>query len=198
MFGEFRTGRVAAAIVLSLVISASAAGSSFAQSANIDAPAMNDDPSPTAVAGVFDFLRRGPDLLLLPVTGAILTSGYGMRRNPFGGGSRLHAGIDLSAPAGTPIMAAGDGIVVSAEWENGYGYTTRILHQDGVETMYAHQSSIADWIAPGAEVSQGDIIGAIGTTGNATGPHLHYEVRINGQLVDPLGSELRQAALVSG
>lgn len=134
--------------------------------------------------------------LTMPIAGATLTSGFGMRRNPILGTWTLHAGVDWSAPRGTPIYAAGDGIVISAGWENGYGYTTRILHDDGVETIYAHQSRITAGVVEGAVVSQGQMIGEVGSTGNATGPHLHYEVRLDGEPVDPFGAALRQAGLV--
>src|SRR5688500_15479771 len=105
-------------------------------------------------AGLFDRLRREqePVLLPMPVPGGLLTSGYGMRRHPVLGTWVLHAGVDWSAPRGTPIMAAGDGIVVAAGWESGYGYTTRIVHANGIETTYAHQTAIAAGIVAGAEV----------------------------------------------
>lgn len=150
------------------------------------------------LAALFDRLRPGQSLLQIPVPGGILTSDFGMRRNPVLGGWRLHAGIDISAPRGTPIQAAGDGVVISAEWEAGYGYTTRILHTDGLETMYAHQSAIANWVAVGVRVRQGDLTGTVGTTGSATGPHLHYEVWVDGEPVDPLGAGLMQAGLIGG
>lgn len=149
-------------------------------------------------AAFFDRLFNRQTLLSIPVAGAVLTSGFGMRRNPILGTWVLHAGVDLSAPRGTAIYAAGDGIVMSAEWESGYGYTTRIIHPNGVETVYAHQSRIAAEVMPGAAVVQGQTIGLVGATGNATGPHLHYEVRIDGEPVDPLGADMRQAGLFGG
>lgn len=149
-------------------------------------------------AAFFDRLFNRQTLLTIPVAGAVLTSGYGMRRNPILGTWTLHAGIDLSAPRGTAIYAAGDGIVMSAEWEGGYGYTTRIIHPNGVETVYAHQSRIAVGVTPGAAVVQGQTIGLVGATGNATGPHLHYEILVDGEPVDPLGAEIQQAALFGG
>lgn len=190
--------RTAVALALSLAFGVAMAETASAQLFPRIANAGEDDPSPGPLSALRDLFRRGPELLRLPVAGAVVTSGYGSRRNPFTGGWQLHSGVDLSAPTGTPIMAAGDGVVVSAGWENGYGYTTRIRHADGVETMYAHQSAIAAWIGEGVRVRQRDIIGAIGSTGNATGPHLHYEVRVNGTTVDPFGAELVQAGLVGG
>lgn len=150
------------------------------------------------IAAFFTRLFNRQQALTTPIAEAILTSGFGMRRNPVLGTWALHAGVDFSAPRGTPILAAGDGIVISAEWESGYGYTTRILHSDGVETIYAHQSRIADGIVPGANIRQGQIVGLVGATGNATGPHLHYEIHVDGEPVDPFGTDLRQAGLVDG
>jgi murein DD-endopeptidase MepM/ murein hydrolase activator NlpD len=98
---------------------------------------------------------------------------------------RLHAGIDIAAPTGTPIRAADGGTVQLAGWQGGYGNYTCIGHGGGVSTCYAHQSSIG--VRGGQNVSQGQVIGAVGSTGNSTGPHLHFEVRINGSPVDPMG-----------
>lgn len=175
--------------------------------ASIPARAESDIATPAAlpdvdrnrpIAAFFSRLFNRPQLLTTPIAEAILTSGFGMRFNPVLGAWVLHAGVDLSAPRGSPILAAGDGVVISAEWESGYGYTTRILHADGLETMYAHQSRIADGIVPGANIRQGQIIGLVGTTGNATGPHLHYEIHVDGEPVDPLGTDLQPAGLVDG
>lgn len=198
MFGNIRGGRRAATLCFGLGMVLAVAQTSHADEALIVDNAGEALNSPARIAGLFDFLQRGPSLLQVPVVNASFSSGFGMRRNPVLGGWRLHAGVDWSAPRGSAILAAGDGVVLSAEWENGYGYTTRILHEDGVETMYAHQSAIAQGVVPGARVRQGAVIGAVGATGSATGPHLHYEVRINGELVDPLGAELQRAALVGG
>ena len=110
-----------------------------------------------AEAGLFGNLfhrEREPVLLPMPVPGGLFTSGYGMRRNPVTGAWVLHSGVDWSAPRGTPIMAAADGVVVAAGWESGYGRTTRILHANGIETTYAHQTAIAAGIVIGAEVIQ--------------------------------------------
>ena len=116
--------------------------------------------------------------LIWPVSGPI-TSPYGMRWG------RLHAGIDIGAGSGTPIHAAAGGRVVLAGWEGGYGNYTCIDHGGGLATCYAHQSSIA--VGAGAGVSQGQVIGYVGNTGHSFGPHLHFEVRVNGSPVDPLG-----------
>jgi murein DD-endopeptidase MepM/ murein hydrolase activator NlpD len=96
----------------------------------------------------------------------------------------MHAGVDLAAPVGTPIYATADGLVVSAGRESGYGNVVRIQHEFGFETVYAHQSRIT--VKVGQEVSRGVQIGAMGSTGRSTGSHLHYEVRVNGQPVNPM------------
>lgn len=129
----------------------------------------------TAAAGP---VRRGSGSLIWPVNGSIVS--------PFGPRwGRLHAGIDIPAPGGTPIRAADSGRVVLAGWTGGYGNYTCIQHTSVMSTCYAHQSSIG--VSAGQSVSQGNVIGAVGNTGNSFGNHLHFEVRINGSPVDPLG-----------
>jgi murein DD-endopeptidase MepM/ murein hydrolase activator NlpD len=100
------------------------------------------------------------------------------------GTRRLHAGVDFGAGAGTPIVAADDGVVVSAGWLGGYGNAVIIDHTGGVATLYGHQSRLA--VTSGASVSRGQVIGYVGSTGMSTGPHLHFEVRINGVPTDPM------------
>ena len=117
-------------------------------------------------------------------TGYRLTSPFGGRRDPFGHGGRFHAGVDLAGPKGTPIFATADGIVVAAERERGYGNVVKIQHDFGIETVYAHQSKIR--VKVGQQVSRGEQIGDMGSTGRSTGSHLHYEVRVNGQPVNPM------------
>jgi murein DD-endopeptidase MepM/ murein hydrolase activator NlpD len=112
------------------------------------------------------------------------TSGFGVRRDPKTGGRRMHAGIDLAAPRGTPIYATADGVVASAGAERGYGNTVRIRHDFGFETVYAHKTKIH--VAVGQQVSRGDHIGDMGATGRATGVHLHYEVHLNGRPMNPM------------
>jgi murein DD-endopeptidase MepM/ murein hydrolase activator NlpD len=102
----------------------------------------------------------------------------------------MHTGIDLSAPTGTPIYASGDGIVERAGWISGYGKKVELKHVNGFETGYGHMSRIADGMSPGARVRQGQIIGYVGSTGNSTGPHLHFEIIVNGRVVDPLSVKL--------
>ncbi len=124
-------------------------------------------------------------LMITPISGARITSGYGMRRHPILGYTKMHTGIDFAAPRGTPIRAAGSGVVVHAGWRGGYGRTVIIKHDNGYETLYAHQSRIARGIRKGIRVRQGQVIGYLGATGRVTGPHLHYEVRRNGKRINP-------------
>jgi murein DD-endopeptidase MepM/ murein hydrolase activator NlpD len=119
-----------------------------------------------------------------PVNGPI-TSPFGYRNDPVLGGNRLHAGVDIGASSGTPIKAAGDGVVVMAGWNGGYGNFTLIDHGGGLATGYGHQSRIG--VRVGQHVSTGEVIGNVGSTGASTGPHLHWEVRVNGTPVDPMG-----------
>jgi murein DD-endopeptidase MepM/ murein hydrolase activator NlpD len=119
-----------------------------------------------------------------PVNGPI-TSPFGYRNDPVLGGNRLHAGVDIAASTGTPIKAAGDGVVVMAGSNGGYGNFTLIDHGGGLATGYGHQSRIG--VSIGQHVSTGEVIGYVGSTGASTGPHLHWEVRVNGAPVDPMG-----------
>ncbi|MBW3604384.1 MAG: peptidoglycan DD-metalloendopeptidase family protein [Actinobacteria bacterium] len=116
-----------------------------------------------------------------PVNGAI-TSSFGYRTHPVLGYRRLHAGTDFGAATGTPIVAADGGVVVSAGWLGGYGNAVVISHGGGIATLYAHQSRLA--VGAGSSVSRGQVIGYVGSTGMSTGPHLHFEVRVNGGPVD--------------
>ncbi len=119
---------------------------------------------------------------LMPARG-VITSGFGWRRDPVYGDWRFHAGLDIAAPPGTPIVAAADGVVVSAGWHQGYGKVVEISHGHGIATFYAHCSRIA--VRVGQRVRRGQIIAYIGATGKTTGPHLHYEVRVNGVPQNP-------------
>lgn len=118
-----------------------------------------------------------------PLASIRVSSGYGFRVHPIYGSVRLHTGVDLSATTGTPIRAAADGVVASAGWLGGYGNAVVLDHGGGKATLYAHQSAMN--VRQGQEVGKGDVIGRVGCTGSCTGPHLHYEVRLNGKPVDP-------------
>jgi murein DD-endopeptidase MepM/ murein hydrolase activator NlpD len=120
--------------------------------------------------------------------GGRLASRFGWRVHPIFHSRKLHTGVDLASPRGTPIYAAGDGIVERAGWSSGYGNFTLIKHVNGYETGYGHQSKII--VKPGDKVRQGQVIGYVGSTGNSTGNHLHFEIRINGNFVDPLSVKL--------
>lgn len=122
-------------------------------------------------------------LLRTPVDGARVTSGFGMRKHPIQGYSKMHKGIDFGAPTGTPIYAAGDGVVSRANWFSGYGKYVSIKHNNTYTTAYGHMSQIL--VKPGQRVKQGQVIGRVGSTGNSTGPHLHFEVLKGGQHVNP-------------
>lgn len=141
-------------------------------------------------------IRKG--LLRTPVEGARLTSGFGMRRHPILGFSRMHKGVDFGAPTGTPIYAAGSGIVIEAERKSGYGLAVKLRHNGGVTTAYAHMSHFGRGITRGTRVSQGDIIGYVGSSGMATGPHLHYEVLVENQQVNPLTVDIPTHSSLSG
>jgi murein DD-endopeptidase MepM/ murein hydrolase activator NlpD len=117
-----------------------------------------------------------------PVTGTI-TSPFGWRSNPFGGSPEFHPGLDIGAPTGTTVTAAASGTVIMAQWYGGYGNYILIDHGGGLSTGYGHLSAI--YVANGQSVTRGQAIGAVGATGQATGPHLHFEVRVNGKPVDP-------------
>jgi len=121
-----------------------------------------------------------------PINGARLSSGYGMRRHPILGYSRMHRGTDFAAPTGTPILAAGDGAIVRAGPYGSYGNYIRIRHANGYETSYAHMSRFGRGMRAGARVRQGQVIGYVGTTGRSTGPHLHYEVMLRGRQMNPM------------
>jgi len=120
----------------------------------------------------------------MPLAGARLTSGYGMRNHPVLRKRRRHNGVDLAAPTGTPVYATADGVIGRADWFSSYGLYIAIDHGADLESRYAHLSKLA--VAAGERVRKGDLIGYVGSTGRSTGPHLHYEVRVSGLAVDPI------------
>jgi murein DD-endopeptidase MepM/ murein hydrolase activator NlpD len=122
--------------------------------------------------------------------GGNLRSRFGYRVHPIFKTRKLHTGVDLAAKTGTPIYAAGDGVIEKAGWSSGYGRYTVIRHVNGFETGYGHQTRFAEGIKAGVRVKQGQLIGYVGSTGNSTGPHLHFEIKVNGRFVDPLSVKL--------
>lgn len=152
------------------------------------------------VVDYFDEEGRSAKKFLVrkPMNGGILRSNFGYRKHPILGYTRLHPGVDWAAPRGTPILAAGNGTVEKAGWSSGYGNFTLIRHTNGYETAYGHQSAIAKGVVPGTKVRQGQLIGYVGSTGLSTGPHLHYEVRINNKPVDPLRVRLPRGRVLQG
>ncbi|HTT85669.1 MAG TPA: M23 family metallopeptidase [Rhizomicrobium sp.] len=137
-------------------------------------------------------------LMKTPVDGARISSGFGMRFHPILGYTRMHKGVDFAVPTGTPVMAAGAGTIQTAHWENGYGNFILLNHGNGYATAYAHLSRFALGIHPGTHVRQGQVIAYSGMTGMATGPHLHYEVRINGVQVNPATVKVARGRILEG
>lgn len=133
-----------------------------------------------------------------PAPGARISRGFGMERHPILGVMRMHTGVDYATPRGTPILAAGDGVVEKAGWATGYGREVEIKHANGYETLYAHQNAFAKGIEPGIHVRQGQVIGYVGSTGMSTGPHVHFEIRINHRPVDPLRVRLPVEDILKG
>ncbi len=128
---------------------------------------------------------RPGGLLRTPVDGARLTSVFGLRMHPLLGFTRMHQGLDFGASTGTPVLAAGDGVVEEARWSGDFGRWLKIRHADGLETGYAHLSAWATGLSPGTPVRQGQIVAYVGATGLATAPHLHYQVFKGGRAIDP-------------
>ncbi len=141
-------------------------------------------------------LKKGFDIM--PVSNARISSGFGMRRHPILGSYRLHAGVDYAAVSGTPILAPAEGTIVERGVKGGYGNAIMLEHKNGMQTLYAHMSRFQAGLSVGQSVKAGTVIGYVGSTGRSTGPHLHYEVRLNGQAVDPSASALPARTLTSG
>jgi murein DD-endopeptidase MepM/ murein hydrolase activator NlpD len=137
-------------------------------------------------------------LMRNPVKGGRYTSGFGDRRHPLLRYMRMHTGVDWAAPTGTPIFAAGDGTVEMAERYGGYGNYIRIKHANGFSTAYAHLSRYASGLEPGVQVRQGQVIGFVGSTGLSTGPHLHYEIMVNGRFVNPMTIQVPRGMQLTG
>ena len=157
--------------------------------ADPNSPAEYFDPKGESAKGM---------LMKTPVDGARVTSGFGMRFHPVLGYSRMHKGIDFGVPVGTPVMAAGAGTVAFRGWENGYGNFVLVNHGNGYSTAYGHLSRFASGLHIGSHVSQAQVIAFSGNTGMTTGPHLHYEIRINNQQVNPLKVKMAQGRKLAG
>ncbi|MDC1178120.1 peptidoglycan DD-metalloendopeptidase family protein [Candidatus Pelagibacter sp.] len=137
-------------------------------------------------------------LMKTPINGARLSSSYGMRKHPIDGFNKMHRGTDFAAPKGTPIMASGNGIVKKAGWCGGGGNCVKIKHNSTYETVYAHMFKFAREIKSGVRVKQGQTIGYVGSTGKSTGPHLHYEVIVNGKKVNSQKLKLPSGKILKG
>ncbi len=137
-------------------------------------------------------------LMKTPINGARLSSSFGMRKHPIDGFNKMHRGTDFAAPMGTPIMASGNGIVKKAGWCGGGGNCVKIRHNSIYQTVYAHMSKFARGIKNGVRVKQGQIIGYVGSTGKSTGPHLHYEVIVNGKKVNSQKLKLPSGKILKG
>ena len=137
-------------------------------------------------------------LMKTPINGARLSSPFGMRKHPIDGYNKMHRGTDFAAPMGTPIMASGDGVIKKAGWCGGGGNCVKIKHNSTYQTIYAHMSKFARGIKPGVRVKQGQTIGFVGSTGKSTGPHLHYEVIVNGKKVNSQKLKLPSGKILKG
>jgi murein DD-endopeptidase MepM/ murein hydrolase activator NlpD len=137
-------------------------------------------------------------LLSTPVDGARVTSLFGLRRHPILGFTLMHQGIDFGAGAGTPVVAAGDGVVVEAGYNGGYGNWVKLRHSGGWETAYAHLSRYGRGVRRGMRIAQGQVVGYVGSTGRSTGPHLHYEIWRNGARINPKAQRVPQGVVLSG
>ncbi|MDB9752452.1 M23 family metallopeptidase [Pelagibacteraceae bacterium] len=151
-------------------------------------------------SGFYDIKGKSivKSLMKTPINGARLSSSYGMRKHPILGYNKMHRGTDFAAKSGTPIMASGSGTVTRARWCGGGGNCVKIKHNSTYETIYAHMKNFARGIKEGGKVRQGQIIGYVGSTGMSTGPHLHYEVVINGKKVNSQRLKLPSGKILRG
>ncbi|WP_243404061.1 M23 family metallopeptidase [Zavarzinia aquatilis] len=158
--------------------------------------APSDDGIPDFFNPKGESVRKA--LLRTPIDGARISSGFGMRRHPVLGYSKMHKGIDFAAPTGTPILAAGDGTIDKLGRAGSYGNYVRIRHDGKYSTAYAHMSRFARGLKPGSRVRQGQTIGYVGTTGRSTGPHLHYEILTAGAQINPQGVKFQTGRRLTG
>jgi murein DD-endopeptidase MepM/ murein hydrolase activator NlpD len=153
-----------------------------------------------AVVDYYDETGKSAKKFLVrkPVNNAIMRSGFGSRRHPILGYVKMHTGVDWATPYGTPIFASGNGVVEVAGVEGGYGKYVKLKHNNGYETAYGHMSAFAKGMEPGKRVRQGQVIGFVGSTGQSTGPHVHYEILVNGRFVDPMRIKLPRGRSLDG
>ena len=153
-----------------------------------------------AVVDYYDENGRSSRKFLIrkPISVGETRSGFGMRRHPILGYYKMHTGVDWAAPIGTPILSAGNGVVIKAQWDSGYGRRVEVQHANGYITTYNHMSGFARGITEGVRVKQGQVVGFLGSTGLSTGPHLHYEVMVNGHFVDPMRVKLARTREFDG
>jgi murein DD-endopeptidase MepM/ murein hydrolase activator NlpD len=153
-----------------------------------------------AVVDFYDETGKSAKKFLVrkPVNNAIMRSGFGSRRHPILGYVKMHTGVDWAAPYGTPIFASGNGVVEVAGWEGGYGKYVKLKHNNGYETAYGHMSAFAKGLEVGKRVRQGQVIGFIGSTGQSTGAHVHYEILVNSRFVDPMRIKLPRGRSLEG
>lgn len=153
-----------------------------------------------AVVDYYDETGKSAKKFLVrkPVNNAIMRSGFGGRRHPILGYTKMHTGVDWATPYGTPIFASGNGVVEKVGWEGGYGKYVRLKHNNGYETAYGHMSAFSKGMEPGKRVRQGQVIGFVGSTGMSTGAHVHYEILVNGRFVDPMRVKLPRGRSLEG
>ena len=153
-----------------------------------------------AVVDYYDETGKSAKKFLVrkPVSNAMMRSGFGGRRHPILGYTKMHTGVDWATAYGTPIFASGNGTIEKAGWEGGYGKYIRIKHPNGYETAYGHMSAFAKGMDPGKRVRQGQVIGFVGSTGLSTGAHVHYEILVNGRFVDPMRIKLPRGRSLEG
>jgi murein DD-endopeptidase MepM/ murein hydrolase activator NlpD len=153
-----------------------------------------------AVVDFYDETGKSAKKFLVrkPVNNAIMRSGFGSRRHPILGYVKMHTGVDWATPYGTPIFASGNGVVEVVGWEGGYGKYVKLKHNNGYETAYGHMSAYAKGLEPGKRVRQGQVIGFVGSTGQSTGAHVHYEILVNGRFVDPMRIKLPRGRSLDG
>jgi murein DD-endopeptidase MepM/ murein hydrolase activator NlpD len=153
-----------------------------------------------AVVDFYDETGKSAKKFLVrkPVNNAIMRSGFGSRRHPILGYVKMHTGVDWATAYGTPIFASGNGVVEVAGWEGGYGKYVKLKHNNGYETAYGHMSAFAKGLEVGKRVRQGQVIGFVGSTGQSTGAHVHYEILVNGRFVDPMRVKLPRGRSLEG